>query len=107
MHFSQAETAPEFADEDPHAGVRQHRELSPWRTGYGTQRVVGRKLEAEGRWPEEPSNDNYAGRAAGDEEEEEEEEEEEGGDVSDAGSEDSDDQLSRMRRCEFTLLRLD
>lgn len=110
-----------FADEDPQEGVRTDRTFSPWDGGGGrTTHLVGSKLQAVGRWRQQPRNRNFehdstaaANGGAG----EEEDDYEEGGenDVSAAQSDenepgegyDSDDESSKLRRAEFTLLGLD
>ena len=121
-----AQATPEFADEDPHCGVREDRELSPW-FGVGpglprtpTTRLVGRKVQAIGRWRQQPQNRNFeelthqSHESSADESEEGEEgqQEEGGGGEGHEGTVDdeeyeSDDEYSRLRRAEFTLLGLD
>jgi len=49
----------EWSDEDPNAGVRSDRSLSPWLSEYSRTTVVGRKLEAKGGWRQDPRNRNF------------------------------------------------
>lgn len=119
MMLSASGTA-EFADEDPQEGVRADRTFSPWDSGGPrTTRLVGHKLQAIGRWRQQPRNRNFEGTAAtaangaGDDEEDEGE----GGDNDVSAAQpaedeqgpgyDSDDESSKLRRAEFTLLGLD
>ena len=55
---------PEFAAEDPHEGVRPNRETSPWNTSVALRstRLVGRRVQAVGRWGHSPSNANFEDR---------------------------------------------
>ena len=120
--------------QNPNEGVRSDREQSPWSADWflSRSRIVGRKVEAVGRWGYEPSNRNFAaageaaaeamGEAAVDSEddsfhelhsasvsgeEEGEEEEESAESIADSASEEEFGGVDRMRCAEFTLLRLD
>lgn len=112
----------EFADEDPQEGVRADRTFSPWDGGGPrTTRLVGSKLQAVGRWRQQPRNrnfeqeggDNDAANGGADDDEDDDYEEGGDNDVSavpdeeDQGYDSDDDYSSKLRRAEFTLLGLD
>ena len=119
-------TSSEFADEHPHEGVRALRDSSPWFTQPGMHpyngltRLVGTKIQAVGRWRQQPHNRNFESLFAGPDEDGSSGDDDEvappQNTLDESGSDDnlpeeddyeSDDEASRLRRAEFTLLGLD